>query len=121
MSETQASNPLGRSDVGDVTVLRVTLPMLREDDATEELFRKATSVVEDEGRARLVLNCAAIAFMASMALGRLIKLMHKANAAGGRLVLCNVPQAIEGLLRVSRLLDVLMNFRDEQEAVRNIG
>ena len=38
MSETQASPLLEREDFGDVTVLRLQVPMLRGDQTTDALF-----------------------------------------------------------------------------------
>ncbi len=111
------SEPLEREDIGDVTILRIKEPMLLADGAAERVFDSANAVVDTEGRARLVLNFALVVFMASMALGRLVALMRRTQAAGGRLALCDVPRTIEGLLQVSRLTDILLNYHDEREAV----
>jgi anti-anti-sigma factor len=121
MSEVQASQSLGREDFGDVTVLRVKVPTLPDDETTEALFRQVSSVVEDAGRSRLVLNLDGVVFLASAALGRLVTLMHKVRSAGGRLVLCRVTRNIEELLQVTHLADLLLVYGDEQEAVRSFA
>lgn len=110
---------LEREDLGNVTILRIQMTTLRDDEETERLFQHALSLVEAEGRNRLVLNCGAVAYMASRGLGRLVSLMNKARAAGGRLVLCHVPRPIEELLRISRLSDILISYHDEHEAARS--
>jgi anti-anti-sigma factor len=121
MSETQASTLLEREDFGDVTVLRLKLPMLYSDETTACLFAQACAVVVEAHRCRLVLNCAVVVYLASMALGQLVSLMRKANSAGGRLTLCKVPRTVQELLRISHLADILFSYNDEQEAVRSFG
>jgi anti-anti-sigma factor len=121
MSQIQPGNPLEREDFGDVTVLRINVAMLRGDQVTDDLFEKIYSVVEDLGRSRLVLDCGKIDYLASAALARLVTLLHKVRAAGGRLALCKVTRPMEGLLRQSYLTDILFIYENEQEAVRSFG
>ena len=121
MSETQLSPALGREDFGDVTVLRVKVPTLPSDETTEALFRQATAVVKDAGRARLVLNLGGVVFLASAALGQLVTLMRKARSAGGRLVVCKVDRRIEELLQVTHIAEIVLVYADEQEALRSFA
>jgi anti-anti-sigma factor len=121
MSETQRDSFLERADVGEVTVLRLKLPMLYADETTAALFEQACAVVVEDQRRRLVLNCAVVVYLASTALGKLVSLMRTVNAAGGRLTLCKVTRTVQELLRVSRLADILLSYDDEQEAVRSFG
>src|SRR5262249_55354962 len=116
MSETQASSLLEREDFGDVTVLRLKLPTLYSDQSTASLFEQACAVVVEAHRCRLVLNCAVVVYLASMALGLLVTLMRKVNSAGGRLTLCKVTRTVQELLQVSHLADTLFSYNDEQEA-----
>ena len=121
MSEIQASSSLDREDFGDVTVLRINVPMLRADEVTDDLFQRITSLAEDGGRCRLVLNCEQVVFLSSMALGRLATLSRKVRAAGGRLTLCKVARTVEEILIQTHLADILLIYQDEQEAVRSFG
>jgi anti-anti-sigma factor len=121
MSEVQTNTLLEREDFGDVTVLRLNLPMLYDDEATASLFDQASAVVAEGHRSRLVLNCAAVEFLASMALGKLVSLMRKVHAASGRLTLCKLQRTVQELLRVTHLSDILIAYDDEQEAVRSFG
>jgi anti-anti-sigma factor len=121
MSETQAGPLLEREDIGDVTVLRVNVPMLRADETTETLFEQASALVDEARRSRLVLNCRLVVFLASVALGRLVSLMRKVNSAGGRLALCKVTRTLQELLRVTHLADILLTYEDEQEAVQSFA
>ncbi len=121
MSEPQASPLLGREDFGDVTVLRLNVPMLRGDKTTDAIFEQTFALVDETHRSKLVLNCGVVVYLASAALGRLVVLMRKVHSAGGRLALCKVNRTMEELLRVSRLADILLAYDDEQEAVRSFG
>lgn len=117
MSQASQSRPLDRRDVGDVTVLRITRPMLQGDAETEAQFQQAFAVVQNEGRGKLVLDLRDVAFMGSAALGLMIMLMHKANRAGGRLALSRVPRPVAELMRISRVSDILIGYTDEEEAI----
>jgi anti-sigma B factor antagonist len=121
MSETRTSDVLEREDFGDVTVLRVQVPMLRGDQATEALFEQTYSLVDDAGRSRLVLNLAGVEYFASMAIGKLVTLIRKVHSAGGRLVVCKLTRTLEATLQVTHLADLLHHYDDEQEAVRSFS
>jgi anti-anti-sigma factor len=121
MSENRTAGLLEREDIGNVTVLRVKVPMLRGDEQTEALFQQAFSLVEEAGRSQLVLNLEGVVFLASMAIGRLVLLINKSRAARGRLTACRVSQTIGELLRMTHLADILLLYGDEQEAVRSFG
>ncbi|HVS39664.1 MAG TPA: STAS domain-containing protein [Gemmataceae bacterium] len=118
MAETKAAPELEREDYGDVTVLRVLAPMLTAQEAADGVFDYACSLVDAEGRSRLVLDLQKVGYMASAAIGKLVALMRKAAAAGGKLVLCKTGRAVEEVLRLCRLSDILPSYTDEQEARR---
>jgi anti-anti-sigma factor len=120
MNDAQAAGSLGRADIDDVTVLRINLPMLRTDEETEHLFQQTFSVI-DGGRSRIVLNCDAVVYLASVALAKVVALMRKAHSAGGRLALCHVGRPMAELLRVTHLADILLIYSDEDEAVRSFA
>jgi anti-anti-sigma factor len=117
----EANTLLEREDFGNVTVLRLHLPMPYSDETTAALFEQAGAVVVEALRCRLVLNFASVQYLNSMALGKLVSLMHKVNAAGGRLTLCKVPRRVQEVLGITRLADILLNYDDEQDAVRSFG
>jgi anti-anti-sigma factor len=121
MSQTKPSIVLNTQDFGDVTVLRRKVPTLSADATTESLFEQAYAVVDKAGRSHLVLNLDGVGFLASVALGKLVRLMQKVRDAHGRLVLCKPSRNIEDVLRVTRLADVFLTYSDEHEAVQSFG
>ena len=121
MSDPQPGPPLEREDFGGVTVLRVKVPMLRGDETTDALFEQAYALVDDAGRSRIALNFDGVQFFASMAIGKLVKLLRKARSAGGRLAVCKLTRSLQSLLEVTHLADIIPVYADEQEAVGSFG
>jgi anti-anti-sigma factor len=117
MSDVPMSEALARQDLGEVTVLRVQLPMLRADETTEALFRQVYAVVEAAGRTRLVLSLDGVVYLASGAIGHLAMLLRKVRSAGGKLALCKLTRSVDELLQVTHLTDILPVGGDEREAV----
>ncbi len=117
MSDLQLGPCLEREDIGDATVLRIKATALHDSESTRDLFEQAQWLIDSEGRSRVVLNFDGVGFMASAALGKLVQMMRKATAAGGKLALCRLSRPLNELLRVSRLSDLLPNYSDEQEAL----
>jgi anti-sigma B factor antagonist len=121
MPEKHGGHWLEREDLGDVTVVRVKARALQDDDTTAEMFRQVFSLVNAVGRHNLVLNLGAVEYVASLALGKLVLLNRKAEAAQGRLALCHLTRAVADALEVTHLADVLTVYPDEQEAVRSFA
>jgi anti-anti-sigma factor len=118
MAEADAGSLLEREDIGDVTVVRINVRSLLHDETTEDVFRRIASVLDEPGRRKLVLNFRTIEFFSSAAQGQLVTVYRKVQAAGGRLVLCNVTPTVAGVLQVTRLADILLAYADEREALR---
>lgn len=121
MEESRDDHQLGREDFGGVTVLRISVPILREHETIEALFGQADALVQEAGRSRLVLNLDGVVFLASMALGKLAALINRTRSAGGKLTVCRVSRTVEELLQLTHLADILPIYADEQEAVRSFG
>jgi anti-anti-sigma factor len=107
---------LERQDTGDVTVLRVRAPLLRDDETTERLFGEVFAVLDEPGGRKLVLNLGPVEFVASVVVGKLAVLSRKGR---GRLALCRLRPTVERTLEATHLADVLALFGDEEEAVRS--
>jgi hypothetical protein len=82
-----------------VTVVRVGARALQDDETTDDLFRQVCSLADAVGRHNLVLNLGAVEFMATRALGKLALLNRNAQAAQGRLALCQLTRAAAGARR----------------------
>jgi anti-sigma B factor antagonist len=107
---------LERKDVGRVTVVRLKVQRLLDDEVTQDLFRQIYSLV-DLGRRNLVLDLGAVEQLASVALGKLVMLNRKAQAADGRLALCALTPAVLAALEPTHLADRFGIYPDEEAAL----
>ncbi len=121
MSGPQSGPPFEREDVGEVTVLRAKLPLLRSDETTAVFFREAVAVVEDGGRRSLLMNLAGVASISSMAIGKLVMLMRQVRKAGGRLALCKLTPTMLEILQMCFAAEIIPIYDDEQEALRSFA
>jgi anti-anti-sigma factor len=93
-----------------------------KNDTVRAVFHPIPSLVVDVGRRNLVLNLATVEYLASLALGKLVMLNRKAQAAHGRLALCRLSPAVAQSLDSSASLTELFRvYGDEQEAVRSFA
>src|SRR5688572_15630595 len=99
---------LEREDFDKATVVRLKTPKLLDEDTLRAVFDPIYTIV-GIGRARLVLNLAAVEYLPSMALGKLVMLNRKAEAANGRLALCCLTPIVAETL-ASTHLDSLFNI-----------
>src|SRR5689334_3544384 len=109
---------LEREDIGDVSVVRLKLPRVRDDDA-QEFFKQIYSLVDDMHRRNLVLSLGPVEYLPSMALGKLVMLNRKAQAAQGRLALCQLSAGVAEILAVTRLNELFNIYPTEPEAVKS--
>ena len=108
---------LEREDFGDVTVVRLKTPKALDDDIIRAVFDPIYSLVTDMGRHRLVLNLAAVEYLPSMALGKLVMLNRKVQAAKGRLALCQLSPTVLEILESTHLSELFNVYATEQEAL----
>jgi anti-anti-sigma factor len=120
MSREHASHWLEREDFGDVTVVRLRPPRkMLDDDTVRTVFEPITSLVSSAGRAKLVLSLGGVEFLPSMALGKLVMLNRKAEAANGRLALCQITPPVDEVLETTHLKGLFNCYATEQEAVQS--
>jgi anti-anti-sigma factor len=121
MAATHGHYWLERDDTEDVTVVRVKPPQLWDDETTQEIFHHIYSLVDDFKRIKLILDLAAVGHMASMALGKLIMLNRKVQAAGGRLALCGLTPVVAQVLEITHLNELFSIYPTRQEALHSFG
>ena len=117
MSEKHGSHWLEREDFGEVTVVRLKMAKLLDEDAVRIIFDPIYTLV-GLGRTKLVLNLAVVEYLPSMAVAKLVMLNRKVQAAGGRLNLCQPADIIQQIFETTRVSDLLTSFATEQEALQ---
>jgi anti-anti-sigma factor len=83
----------------------------------QELADELYALVEQEKRTNVLLNFAGVEFLSSAALNKLIVLDKKIKTAGGKLLLCSLRPEIFEIFAVTRLTQLFVIKRTEQEAV----
>jgi anti-anti-sigma factor len=81
---------LDRRDVGPVTVVAFTVRRIINADDIQAIGEALESIIEKEGRTRLVLDLGQVDFPSSAFLGRILWILIKLKARGGRLALCRL-------------------------------
>jgi anti-anti-sigma factor len=121
MSNKHGSHWLEREDFGGVTVVRLKPPQAPDDDTIRAVFEPIFSLVGEVGRNQLVLNFAAVGHLPSLAVGKLVMLNRKVQAAEGRLDLCQLTPAVTGTLESTRLTELFTIYGTEEEAVKSLS
>ena len=101
------------SEVGDVTVVRLTDRKVVDEANIQELGRELFHLVEEEHRKNLLLNFAAVGFLSSSALGKLITLDKKVKSHGGKLKLSNIRPEIYEVFAITKL-NKLFDIKDDE-------
>lgn len=87
---------LEMEDIGDVTVVNFTDKSIIDELALQIIGEELFSLVDEQGRRKILLNFGNVEHLSSAALGMFINLNKKVNAVGGRLILCHIdPQLHE--------------------------
>jgi anti-sigma B factor antagonist len=110
------------NEVGDVTVVHFRDSRITDDLNIQELGQELFHLVETEKRKKLVLNFAAVDFLSSAALGKLITLERKVKAHNGQMKLCSIrPQIHEVFLitKLNRLFDIRTDEADALAAFKD--
>ena len=102
-------------DIGDVTVVNFTDRKILDEQNIQVIGEQLFSLVDEAGRRKILLNFGNVEYLASAALGKLITLNKKLQAAGGRLVLCNIDPQIYEVFEITKL-NKLFNIQKEEQA-----
>src|SRR5260370_26473428 len=94
-------------DIGDVTVVNFTDKKILDEQNIQIIGEQLFSLVDELGRRKLLLNFGNVEYMSSAALGKLITLNKKVQAAGGPLILCNIQPQIREVLEITNLAKVV--------------
>jgi anti-anti-sigma regulatory factor len=118
MSTHRGPHGLERVDIGGVTVVRFHSPHLRGEAPSREAFGLLHGLVDEAGRRQLVLNLGPVETLDSYAASKLVLLNRKAQAAGGRLILCRLSPGLNAAFTAMNLLEAFDVCGEEEEAVQ---
>jgi anti-sigma B factor antagonist len=119
MLDKHASHWLEREDQGDLTIVRFRTTRLMDDDLTRDVFDEIYALVEDLDRRYLLLDFAQVDYLSSLALGKLVMLNRKVQAAVGRLALCSLNEDIREVFAITHLINLFYTYVNEGQAVQS--
>ena len=105
-------------DVGDVTVVNFTDRKILDEQNIQLIGEQLFSLVDESGRKKILLNFGNVEYLSSAALGKLITLNKKLQAAGGRLILCNIDPQIYEVFEITKLNKLFNIHKEEQAALQ---
>jgi anti-sigma B factor antagonist len=100
--------------IGDVTVVNFVDRKILDEQNIQIIGDQLFSLVDQEGLRKLLLNFGNVEYLSSAALGKLITLNKKLQAAGGRLILCNIDPQIYEVFEITKL-DKFFNIQKEEQ------
>ena len=115
MSQPPRRRRLEVEDIGDVTVVNFVDRRILDEQNIQIIGDQLFSLVDTEGLRKLLLNFGNVEYLSSAALGKLITLNKKLQAAGGRLILCNIDPQIYEVFEITKL-DKFFNIQKEEQA-----
>ena len=105
---------LDLEDVGDVTVAAFIDKKILDESNIQIIGNQMFSLVEDDGRRKIVLDFSNVEYLSSAALGKLIVMDKKVKAAQGQLRMCAVRPDIYEVFKITKL-NKLFNTFDSRE------
>lgn len=118
MSSQPRRRRLEVEDIGDVTVVNFTDRKILDEQNIQLIGEQLFSLVDESGRKKVLLNFGNVEYLSSAALGKLITLNKKLQAAGGRLILCNIDPQIYEVFEITKLNKVFNIHKEEQAALQ---
>jgi anti-anti-sigma factor len=105
---------LNTREVGDVTIVRCSGRIVTGE--TDVLHKHVRELLLD--RSDIVLQLGEIVFIDSSGLGMLVRLLTSTRSARGDLKLCQVPEGVRKVLKMTNLITLFDTHESEEEAVQ---
>jgi len=105
---------------GDMSLVRFTDKRILDKPNIQEIGDQLFGLVDNLGRCKLLVDFSNVEYLSSAALGKLITLQKKAQAAGGWLVLCNVDAKIYEVFKTAKL-DRILEIHQKDESGPEAG
>jgi anti-sigma B factor antagonist len=118
------SSPTGRrrrlevEEIGDVTVVNFVDRKILDEQNIQIIGEQLFSLVDEDGRRKILLNFGNVEYLSSAALGKLITLNKKLQTAGGKLILCNIDPQIHEVFEITKLDKFFKIMKEEQQALQ---
>ena len=118
MSSQPRRRRLEVEDIGDVTVVNFTDKKILDEQNIQIIGEQLFSLVDEDGRRKILLNFGNVEYLSSAALGKLITLNKKLQTAQGKLILCNIDPQIHEVFEITKLDKFFKIMKEEQQALQ---
>jgi anti-sigma B factor antagonist len=106
------------TEVDDVVVVNFLDKKILDDQNIQIIGDELIRLVDELARLKIVLNFRNVEFLSSAFLGKLVKFNGKVQAAGGKLVLCEIKKDLLEVFILCKLDKLLVIHESEQEALK---
>ena len=106
---------------GDVIVIRFGDHRILDELTVNKISDELYGVADREDCHNLLLNFASVVGLSSLMLGKLLMLQKKMEAKGGKLKICEVGPAVEGVFEETKLNRIFDIRQSEQDALKTFG
>lgn len=117
MSSPARRRRLEVENIGDVSIVNFVDRKILDEQNIQVIGEQLFSLVDEEGRRKVLLNFANVEYLSSAALGKLITLNKKLQQAGGKLILCNIDAQIYEVFEITKLDKFFKIMKEEQAAL----
>jgi len=106
------------TNVQGVTVARLQIASLLEEQAIDEVAKGLYELVDAKACRKLVVDFSSVSHMASRMLGALVSLNKKARQINGKVILCGIRPNLMKVFKITSLDKILDFAADETGAMR---
>jgi anti-sigma B factor antagonist len=101
----------------DIVIVRVGVELLTEDVNLEQFGHELFALVEQFGCLRVVVDLHDVQMVTSAGLGKMITMHRKMHRHKGTVIFCRLTEAVENVLKTSRLITYLQVAPDVDGAL----
>lgn len=104
-------------DVGDVTVVKFVDKRILDEQNIQLIGEQLFSLVDDDGKRKILLDFDNVEYLSSAALGKLITLNKKVRGVSGQLRLSSIRPQIYEVFEITRLNKVFPIYQNQEEGL----
>jgi anti-sigma B factor antagonist len=104
----------------DVAVVRFATSRILDQSNVQQLGDEFDALIDRYKLRKIVLNFSNVSYMSSAVMGKLVSLLKKVQASGGRLKLCSIEDSIYEIFEIMRFNRMFEIRKTEEEAVAEL-
>jgi len=101
----------------DVAVVSFATSRILDQSNVQQLGEEFDALVAEFKLGKIVVNFAGVTYMSSAVMGKLVGLLKRSKAAGGKLILCAIEESIFEIFEIMRFDKMFEIRKTEDEAV----